>query len=593
MKYSKNFLTLLTIAFFAMGLSLSAQDAPPAPKSDPAEQLKETPQAEQNQPESKLDSKQDESTTQTQEPDQETPEKKEKQDSSDSKSSDEKPSSDEQPKSDDGKQDDSEKADEKKDDEKKDDEKKADDEKADDQKSDDKKADDQEADEQEGDDEPADEEMDEDEQADRDALANAMRINPWSRDNERVDSFSKKSGDFVHVFEPVVASANASTLQVMSGKRQIALGTVVDSNGFVLTKASELRGQLGCKLPDGTISEAKVIGIDPETDLALLKVDVENLNVIQWSQDPTPVTGQWVATPKADDDLPTIGVVSVDARDIPPSKPFIGITMEDIDKETGVKILSVVARSPADSSDLWVNDVILKIDDAEIENIAKLRKELEQYDINDRVTLLIRRGKKEMKIKLTLAERDKVSPENLRSNQQNSMGSILSRRRKNFPSSFQHDSMLNSKTCGGPIVDLSGKVVGINIARAGRVSSLALTAASVQPVIARLKSGELSPEIVNKAKIDAIDAELKEIETKLGKLPENKIDLERKYNVEKARLEELEKSMEDLKSRMSVIDEKATEYKTELDSVRKELRNIERVRQRLEADRKQLATGSR
>ena len=50
---------------------------------------------------------------------------------------------------------------------------------------------------------------------------------------------------------------------------------MVDSSGLVLTKASELRGSIGCKLNDGTILEAKVIGINPETDLALLKVDAK------------------------------------------------------------------------------------------------------------------------------------------------------------------------------------------------------------------------------------------------------------------------------------------------------------------------------
>lgn len=419
------------------------------------------------------------------------------------------------------------------------------------------------------------------------------RSNPWSRDNERVANYSKKSDAFVSVFDSVVASADASTLQVMSGKRQIALGTVIDANGFVLTKASELRGKLGCKLLDGTIVGAKVVGIDPDTDLALLKVEAENLNVIQWSQDPTPLTGQWVATPKAEKDEATIGVVSVDARVIPPSRPFIGITMENVARDGGIRITQVVPRSPADQADLWVNDVIVKIDDAEIKDIPSLRDTLKNYDTHDRVALQVKRGKKDLTIKLTLAERDKVSPENLRSNQQNSMGSILSRRRKDFPSSFQHDSMLTSKTCGGPIVDLNGKVVGINIARAGRVSSLALTVAAIRPVIARLKSGELAPAVVNKQKIEAIDVELKELAEKLEKLPGSKIELERKYNVEKARIEEIEKSIADLQERMKVIDEKASDFKSELDSVRKELRLTERTRQRLEADRKQLATGSR
>jgi S1-C subfamily serine protease len=267
--------------------------------------------------------------------------------------------------------------------------------------------------------------------------------------------------------------------------------------------------------------------------------------------------------------------------------------MEDVPDGNGVRILSVVANSPADDSDLWINDVILKIDGTEIKDIGSLRGSLQQYDIGDRITLAVKRGDKDKKIRLTLAKRDEVSPENARSKQQNSMGSILSRRRKDFPDSFQHDSMLNSKTCGGPIVDLSGKVVGINIARAGRVSSLALTVATVQPVIAKLKTGEFAPALVNKAKIEEIDAELKELDVKLGKLPKSKSALEKKYSVEKARMEELEKTMKALKERLESIENKATEYKTDLDAITKELRTAEKTRQRLEADRKQLATGSR
>jgi serine protease Do len=569
MKNFTSFATLFVVAFLVTSHPLVAQDAPPVPKTDVQESLNQESGKTQDSSESKSKSAQDKSASDSQEPsqqeaDEKSGQKKSKQNSSDDKKADDK------------------KADDKKAEDKKAEDKKAEDKKADDKKAEDKKADDKKADEKQADDNSG-----------RRKSSLTLPANPFSRDRERIASYSKKSDAFVGVFESVVASADASTLQIVSGRRQIALGTVIDSNGYVLTKASELRGDIGCKLLDGTIAKAEVVGVDPDTDLALLKVDAENLNVIQWSLDPTPQTGQWVASPKADKELPTIGVVSVNAREIPASKAFIGITMGDVSDGDGVRISSILPDSPAELSKLSINDIILKIDDTEIKDMSTLREVLQNYEIADRITLLVKRGDKELKIKLTLAKRDEVSPLNSRSNQQNSMGSILSRRRKDFPSSFQHDSMLNSKTCGGPIVDLSGKVVGINIARAGRVSSLALTAATVRPVIERLKSGKLAPAVVNKAKIEAIDAELSEIVVTLGKLPETRTDLEKKYNVEKARMEELEKTMKDLKDRIKVIEEKATEYKSELDSVSKELRSIEKLRDRLEADRKQLATGSR
>ena len=73
------------------------------------------------------------------------------------------------------------------------------------------------------------------------------------------------------------------------------------------------------------------------------------------------------------------------------------------------------------------------------------------------------------------------------------MGGPLSNRSGDFPAALQHDSVLRPSDCGGPIVDLSGKAVGINIARAGRVESFALPADQVKPLLKDLMSGKLAP----------------------------------------------------------------------------------------------------
>ena len=61
-------------------------------------------------------------------------------------------------------------------------------------------------------------------------------------------------------FKAVVAKANESTVQVRGDDKDIALGTVVYSDGFILTKASELRGALSVRFQDGTEFEAKIVG---------------------------------------------------------------------------------------------------------------------------------------------------------------------------------------------------------------------------------------------------------------------------------------------------------------------------------------------
>jgi serine protease Do len=80
-----------------------------------------------------------------------------------------------------------------------------------------------------------------------------------------------------------------------------------------------------------------------------------------------------------------------------------------------------------------------------------------------------------------------------RSARMNMMGSELSHRLGGFPVILQHDLLIRPRDCGGPLVDLEGKALGVNIARAGRTESLALPSEVVQKLLPELKSGKLKP----------------------------------------------------------------------------------------------------
>jgi S1-C subfamily serine protease len=73
------------------------------------------------------------------------------------------------------------------------------------------------------------------------------------------------------------------------------------------------------------------------------------------------------------------------------------------------------------------------------------------------------------------------------------MGTTPSKRATDFPSVIQHDTALMPSDCGGPLVDLSGKVVGINIARGGRTETYAAPASRVRLLLTDLESGKLAP----------------------------------------------------------------------------------------------------
>ncbi len=144
-----------------------------------------------------------------------------------------------------------------------------------------------------------------------------------------------------------------------------------------------------------------------------------------------------------------------------------------------------------------VGDVIYKINGKVVENREKMFEAMDEFRPNDTITLVVKRKvkeddktvEKEMEFKVKLT--GPVQPD--RSDMQNRMGSQLSGRKTGFPMVIQHDTVLKPSECGGPLIDLDGKVLGINIARAGRVESWALPPEVITPVIKELKTGKFPP----------------------------------------------------------------------------------------------------
>lgn len=58
-----------------------------------------------------------------------------------------------------------------------------------------------------------------------------------------------------------------------------------------------------------------------------------------------------------------------------------------------------------------------------------------------------------------------------------------SARLSGFERVIQHDTVLDPDDCGGPVLDTSGRAIGMNIARAGRVVSYALPSSLIVPEI--------------------------------------------------------------------------------------------------------------
>ncbi len=322
-------------------------------------------------------------------------------------------------------------------------------------------------------------------------------------------------------FRQVVRAASQCVVRIKCDAKDVALGTIVGPDGWILTKASEIlaagdeikpRGKITCRLRDGRELEARIVGIHSHLDLAMLKIDAVNLPIIPWNP-LQPTVGQWLATAGMEDDPLAVGIVSVPRRAIPPTGGVIGIQLAEKDGEATVQ--RVLPKSPADLAGLKPNDVITHVNGQSAANVIELRNLLGRHKPGDTVLITVKRGQQTLDFAVKMVKFS--SPGLVRQRQMNAMGVGVSRRADNFSAVLQHDTVVPPVDCGGPVVDLSGKIVGVNIAHAGRTETYCLPTDVVLRAMYELMSGRLSPSLVEAARKAAAEkeaAEAKAVEAK-------------------------------------------------------------------------------
>jgi len=114
-------------------------------------------------------------------------------------------------------------------------------------------------------------------------------------------------------------------------ERSLGSGVIVDAKGFIVTnrhvieKADRIRVRFEDD-PPGVQHDAKVIGSDQETDLAVIKVDIDRaLPAAKMGNSDSMQVGDWVlavGSPFGLSETVTAGIVSAKGRDIVPGRQF-------------------------------------------------------------------------------------------------------------------------------------------------------------------------------------------------------------------------------------------------------------------------------
>lgn len=338
------------------------------------------------------------------------------------------------------------------------------------------------------------------------------------------EKFSRETAEILKSWEPALEEVRRATVKITREGKDVAYGCTVHENGYIVTKASEVHDKKGAFLtnleivfPEGLRLPAKLVDMHRPYDLAMLKVDARGLRPMIWDDSVQPVPGTFLAavTPMR---LPAaVGVLSVLPRSLDESqKGWMGVGLEKAG-EGEVKVVTVSSGSPASKAGLVIDDVIKTIDGKNIGTVEEFIQTISSCRPYQTVKLVVKREKGDREMEVMLASRAQNAGSR-GEDPRNMMAGQLSRTRRGFPDALQHDMVLEPNEIGGPIVNLDGKVVGMNIARSGRIECFAVPSKAMNNLLQKAGEGKFfHPEL------DALRDERKGAEVALDRL---KKDLE-------------------------------------------------------------------
>lgn len=267
-------------------------------------------------------------------------------------------------------------------------------------------------------------------------------------------------------------------------------GFIISSDGYIVTNnhvvegADVIRVNIGSRNRKDDLLEAQVIGTDPETDLALLKVSADNLPYLRFGDSDALEVGEWVVaigSPLGLDHTVTAGIVSAKGRNIQSgsyddylqtdasinrgnsggpllnmagevvgintaiaqraqgigfaipssmakniigslqtdkkvSRGWLGVTIQNVDNATakalgmkedrGALVNSVLEGQPAALAGIKEGDVILNVNGKDIEDTEQLLRAVAALKPGSGTDVTVWRDGRELKLDLTVAERD-------------------------------------------------------------------------------------------------------------------------------------------------------------------------------------------
>jgi serine protease Do len=282
----------------------------------------------------------------------------------------------------------------------------------------------------------------------------------------------------LQALKPLAIGVRGCTVEVLNEQgRAVLLAVQVSADGYLLTKASEAptAATFSVRQPDGIICRARRVREERTMDLLLAKVDATDSMAAPWATASQREPGTWVIAPtvEAAQSQPPVrlGVLSAKKRVISPGGAGMGIRMRDDLQQKAVRIIEVSVDGPARTAGLLEGDVVVALQDEPTPSADRFQSILRRHQPGDQIKVDYLRGAKREELQVRLASLTQVVS-NFDGDDYGNGG--VSIRTDGFPMVLQHATPLSPRDMGGALFDLEGNAIGINIARADRVTTFAL-----------------------------------------------------------------------------------------------------------------------
>lgn len=329
------------------------------------------------------------------------------------------------------------------------------------------------------------------------ALVSCSQLPAWS---QSLPGDRRLSGKGVEAaFEDQRQVLQDSSVAFYEGTIPVLYGVVMSPDGYILTKESELYN-LDEETKKKTLRELKVIAgkdrytgfeivaSDVKWDLALVKIDAKNLKPVKWADSSELAQGTWVVTNGSSSKARrrvNIGIVSANTRAVDGQLPIVmGVGLKKV--KDGVKVEGVSENSGAQKAGIKKGDIITKFDGVAVLERENVLDIIRTKQPGDMVQVEFMRDGKVLEAEMELKAREESGEEQKGQSRNDQMSGEFSKRRDSFPRVIQTDIAQNFRQTGGPLLNLTGEAVGLNIARATRVESFAVPSEEAQEVYAEL-----------------------------------------------------------------------------------------------------------